>query len=292
LRAGAGFLEGRDGITIPLIAAYLAAHPALVEMWKLWSMDKRTTSGWYFAERRARLPSAPHNPLRSTMISISTIRSRYYEAARRVGAPEDEVVFATRPDWDGRPYVERRGDAYAYVVSERGVEHECRLTEDPDDILYWLVSSLTFSMATEYELNHRREGQDSRRIWIDKHLELLALADPRWAARKRLEYDQLLREHPFVDDPGSSPKSRWLTQPLPAWSLRRVVLTGVAWIFTVQLIILWHDLVRTIALVRANPGADVHLVGPHVPGGSLVLIGPPLILGGVWWWLRRPRPSA
>jgi len=51
-----GFLEGRDGITVPLIAAYLAGHPALVEMWKLWSMDKRTTSGWYFAERRLRLP--------------------------------------------------------------------------------------------------------------------------------------------------------------------------------------------------------------------------------------------
>jgi hypothetical protein len=65
------------------------------------------------------------------MISISAIRSRYYDASRRVGVPDGDVVFATQPDWDGRPYIERRGDAYAYVVSERGVERECRLTEAP-----------------------------------------------------------------------------------------------------------------------------------------------------------------
>ena len=130
------------------------------------------------------------------MDAVSTIRSRYYRAARQVGAPDGDIMFATRPRLDGGPYVELRRDAYAYVVWERGEEIACRMTKDPDEILYWLISDLTFTMATDYELSHRRADRDSRQVWMDKQLELLAAVDPQWSARKRIEYAELLRDSP------------------------------------------------------------------------------------------------
>jgi hypothetical protein len=68
-------------------------------------------------------------------------------------------------------------------------------------------------------------------------------------------------------------------------------MTGVAWIIIVQLIVLWRPLTRAIAAVRANPGGDIHLIAPHVPGGSLVLLVPPFALAALWWWMRRSRPA-
>jgi hypothetical protein len=133
------------------------------------------------------------------MIAVSTIKSRYYQIARRLGAPKRFVMFATQPRPDGGAYVERDGDGYAYVAWERGHEFERRVTPDPDEVLYWLVSDLTFDMASEYELSHRREDQDSRRLLFDKHLELLAVANPGWSERERLHYDRVLEEHPFTD---------------------------------------------------------------------------------------------
>ena len=133
------------------------------------------------------------------LVALGTIKSRYYRIARQLGAPKRQVMFATQPEYGGGSYVERVGDAYAYVVSERGTEFERRITRDPDELLYWLVAELTFEMALEHELAHRREGVDSRRLLFEKHLELLGLAKPEWSATKRREYDDVLRVHPFQD---------------------------------------------------------------------------------------------
>jgi hypothetical protein len=133
------------------------------------------------------------------MVALSTLKSRYYGIARKLGAAKRHVVFLTQPSMDGGPHVERIGDAYAYIVTERGSELDRRVTRDPDELLYWLVSTLTREMASEYELSHRNDQVDSRRLLFDKHIELLEQANPQWAARKRLEYDVVLESHPFRD---------------------------------------------------------------------------------------------
>lgn len=133
------------------------------------------------------------------MVAISTIKSRYYSIARLLNAPKRHVMFAMQPRMDGGPHIERVGDAYAYIVSERGSELQRRITRDPEELLYWLVSNLTWDMANEYELSHRREHVDPRRLLFEKHLALLAQANPQWSAAKRIEYDSVLRSHPFRD---------------------------------------------------------------------------------------------
>ena len=107
------------------------------------------------------------------MKSISAIKSRYYSVARRLRAPTAHVHFATTPHHDGSPHVERNSDAYCYVVTERGREFERRRTPDPDELLYWLVSDLTWAMACEYELRHRIADEDCRRLLFQKQLQCL-----------------------------------------------------------------------------------------------------------------------
>ena len=136
------------------------------------------------------------------MVALSTIKSRYYAIARRLGAPKRHVMFSTHPTGFGDPHVEKLDDAYAYVVLERGHEIERRVTQDPDELLYWLVSDLTWSMASEYELSHRSGNADFRRLLFRKHLELLSRANPKWSEAKRIEYDSVLRAHPFSDTQG------------------------------------------------------------------------------------------
>ena len=78
---------------------------------------------------------------------------------------------------------------------------------------------------------------------------------------------------------------------LRSWSVRRLGFTALAWIISVQLIILWRPILAALAAVRANPGGDFVIAAPHVPGGSLILLGPPLVLAALWWWARRSRPA-
>jgi hypothetical protein len=88
------------------------------------------------------------------------------------------------------------------AVTERGQELNRRITSDPDELLYWLVSDLTWAMASDYELAHRVTNQDFRRLLFKKHLELLAAINNGWSQRKQVEYDRVLVEHPFCDGRG------------------------------------------------------------------------------------------
>jgi hypothetical protein len=94
------------------------------------------------------------------------------------------------------------GTGYSYVVTERGTECERRTSTEIDDVLYWLVSDLTWGMASDYELLHRKDASDFRRILFQEHLELLATVNRNWSRRKQLEDEALLRNHPYSDDQG------------------------------------------------------------------------------------------
>ena len=134
------------------------------------------------------------------MKTISAIKSRYYSMAKQLQAPPAHIRFATTPQHDGSPHVERGGDLFCYVVTERGQELKRRRTADSDELLYWLLSDLTWAMAIDYELRHRVTKHDVRRLLFKKHLELLAQLNSEWSHRKKAEYDQVLATHPYWDD--------------------------------------------------------------------------------------------
>ena len=136
------------------------------------------------------------------MKSLSTIKAKYYELAKEIFAPKALICFAMTEQHDGSAHCETDGDEYLYVVTERGQTYETRRTWDPDELLYWLVSDLTFSMSCDFELKHRRPGEDSRRQLFAKNIGYMETISSAWAKRKKAELDAVLVEHPYNDEDG------------------------------------------------------------------------------------------
>ena len=132
--------------------------------------------------------------------ALESVRDRFLQLTAPLDAHPSCKAFDTTPTDNGKAHAEHRGGTFAYVVTERGRELERRETGDPDELLYWLVADVARDAAQRYELRHRRPGVDFRRLLFQKHVDLLAEICPAWAERTRLEYEEVLRRHPFVDD--------------------------------------------------------------------------------------------
>lgn len=106
---------------------------------------------------------------------------------------------ARSPQHDGSPHVECIGGEFHYVVTERGSEFERRKTSDAEELLFWLISDLTWAMAVDWEVQHRIRGEDFRRELFRKDIELMSQVSQDWARQKREKYQKILGEHPFDD---------------------------------------------------------------------------------------------
>jgi hypothetical protein len=107
--------------------------------------------------------------------------------------------FHTAAQHDGSAHVEVAADAYCYVVTERGTELERRRTRDPEELRYWLLSDVVFSLASEYELKHRIAGQDFRRLLFQKQVDLMGQLNPGWSERRTQEIQGTLSTHAYDD---------------------------------------------------------------------------------------------
>jgi hypothetical protein len=136
------------------------------------------------------------NVSKDNLLNVPAIQQRVSDFARQLW--REGFVIHTTPMGDGSRYIEV-DDAYHLVAEERGVEFERRTTSDLDELLFWILSGLTSRMASDYEVRNRREREDSRRQVFATDLELLELLSPAWAKRRRAEYDEILRTHPFHD---------------------------------------------------------------------------------------------
>ena len=127
---------------------------------------------------------------------LNSIRERLLDGPR----PNGLFLMPDSPTHSGAPHVEIVGDEYHFVVTERGSEFERRKTRESDELLYWFVSGDVSQLARDWELERRVEGQDSRRLWFAKELEMLDALNPEWAKRKELHQNNVLKEHPFNDN--------------------------------------------------------------------------------------------
>jgi hypothetical protein len=149
-------------------------------------------------EKNKKTTTSPTQHVLRCGMSISTIRNRYYKIARKLEAPSLHIQFATKSQHDGRPHVELIGAKLHYVRVERGHEFERRETSDPDELLFWLISDITWSMASDWELANRIEEEDSRKQLFRKDIELMSIVNQDWADRKRIKYEKLLGcKYPF-----------------------------------------------------------------------------------------------
>jgi Immunity protein 63 len=162
------------------------------------------------------------SPGQRIVMTLAEIEAEVERLAARVGASGYILPTYGRSEDGARPHIEADGRGYHYVVVERGQELERITTNDLDELLFHVFESVTFSLASKYELAHRIERQDFRRILFRRQIELLSVLDPRWGERAARGHEQTLRQHPFDDnasirasltkdyrDRGYAPEAAW-----------------------------------------------------------------------------------
>jgi hypothetical protein len=124
------------------------------------------------------------------------------EVSRRaaiIGAPVAYLPTYGHSDGSGQAHIVFDGILFSRVVEERGREFHRRSSSDPEEILYEVFQSVTFTMACDYEVCHRRAGEDSRRQLFEVQLRLLGQLADSWRERCRMQMDEILSRHPFDD---------------------------------------------------------------------------------------------
>ena len=132
-------------------------------------------------------------------LTLTEIKSRVKKLAEVIGAPAETFPSFGRSEQSGRPHIEVDSNGYHYVIAERGQELERYTTPDIDELLYYTLRWITFELAVKYELDHRIEGQDIRRVLFAYQQDLLSQLSPAWGKRRKQEQEQILQKHPFSD---------------------------------------------------------------------------------------------
>ncbi len=132
-------------------------------------------------------------------LKLSEIETRADELAARIGAPKNILPTYGYSEQTGRPHIEVDSRGYHYVIAERGQEYKRHTTFDLDELLYKIFAGVTFELSVRFELAHRVENQDHRRIMFQHQIELLSMLSPQWAEREVQEHERILEKHPFDD---------------------------------------------------------------------------------------------
>jgi hypothetical protein len=132
------------------------------------------------------------------LLDLAAVERLVRERAQGLDAREESFPSFGRSRDFGDAHIEI-DDRYHWVTVERGRELERRTTADLDELLYWIFSSITWDLASAYEMNHRRGGVDTRRLLFAKHIELLDGLDIAWGSRKWAELAAIVAQHPFAD---------------------------------------------------------------------------------------------
>jgi hypothetical protein len=132
--------------------------------------------------------------------SIDSVRVLVYELGKKINAPLGLLSLPNKPIGDGTPHIEIEDDRYHFVSSERGRELWRKSTIDLNELMYWVFSLITSSMAYKYERKNRIEGKDHRRIVFSKQIELLNILNPEWSSREEIELKKILLNNPYDDD--------------------------------------------------------------------------------------------
>lgn len=142
------------------------------------------------------------------MKRVDEIKAEIACLAQLIGAHEKQLPTYEFSEQSGRPHIEIDERGYHYVVAERGSEFSRLTTQDLDELLYAVFQTVTHEMAFSYELRHRTEDQDCRRLGFPKQIELLGVVRNNWAERRSTEINRILNEHPF-DDNSSARATLW-----------------------------------------------------------------------------------
>lgn len=130
---------------------------------------------------------------------LDELQKEYDALCQRISPVNGAYTFLTERSDNGAPHVEYADGVFHHVVTERGLELERKSYENKDDLLFRMVSDMSFWMAVGYEFKNRIEGQDARRIMFSKWVELMERVGAEWGALTRVRIEGILKENPFLD---------------------------------------------------------------------------------------------
>jgi hypothetical protein len=135
------------------------------------------------------------------MLTLAQIKVEVDRLASTIGASRDSSLPTYgRSEDGGRAHIEVDQVNYHFVIAERGTENTRVSTPDLDDLLYLVFECVTFSLAGQYEVRHRVQTQDCRRILFKHQIELLSKLSEAWSVRRAQEQNRILCQHPFDDN--------------------------------------------------------------------------------------------
>lgn len=100
--------------------------------------------------------------------------------AERISATDSLLPTYYKTNDGAHPHIELDVRGFHYVCIERGHENSRKTTWNPNELLKWIFSDITFSMAVSYELKHRTGEHSVPEVIKEHRLYLLSLLDPSW----------------------------------------------------------------------------------------------------------------
>jgi hypothetical protein len=134
------------------------------------------------------------------MKQLPEIKVEIERLAKLIDANEDQLPTYGVSEQSGRPHIEVDDLGYHYVNAERGHEFKRLTTWELDQLLYAVFQAVTFRLAINFELRHRIEGKDCRRLAFQKQIELLSVFPHKWDECRSNEISEILKDHPFDDN--------------------------------------------------------------------------------------------
>jgi hypothetical protein len=135
----------------------------------------------------------------SAAILLSELKAEVERLANKIGAPSNILPTYGRSEDGGRPHIEVDARGYHYVMVERGEEWTRLTTSDIDELLQKIFCSVTFGLASKYELKHRVPNMDSRRLLFQRQVDLLEELSPHWAKYEAERQKSILQQRPYDD---------------------------------------------------------------------------------------------
>lgn len=127
-------------------------------------------------------------------LDFDEIRQKVEKYAITISAPGYLLPSYGYSEHDSLPFIEiANGNQLYYVVIERGQEIKRVTAKDLDDLLYMAFDDITFTMATQYEMRHRKENEDFRIQLFSYQEALLGMINKNWQSRNRERHQKYLR---------------------------------------------------------------------------------------------------
>ena len=83
---------------------------------------------------------------RPKILTFEQIRAETDRLRALIGAPDNVCPLLSSSFGDGSPFLRIVADGYIYANEERGHVYNERKTQDLDELLYWIMKDITFSM--------------------------------------------------------------------------------------------------------------------------------------------------